>query len=495
MIQKHDDLFPARAVYTWAARGVILYAAIALMLWLTGCSGGGSGAAQVVHSDPPPTTTQSDPPPAPLTCAQQGYGGTSYPNCSCPNVWQTYTGATATKPGACTGTAPPVAPLPACPAAATTPLYITTCTCPPDARDGSSCVMTAPVFCPVGIVAAPLWCTCPTADLNATDGSCNTPPPAVLPPPPTMSLTASPNPVTAQGGNTLLTWSSSSTVSCLGAAGWPVAGQIAPSGEVTSASLTQTTKFTIVCSGAGGNTSQAVTVVYTPVSNPTCTPPDVLVNNTCQPPAAAFTITITATPQTVVDGTGCNGYNQIPCQSLLTVTDSYGAQAQDACTLVDSTGATVPGTVTAGWTVGPFSADSTVVYTMTCTGPASISSPTASNTVSLTVNPPTVQQPDQFNGTENADGTFTFTWQTYSQQGAGGCGVMESDAAGNTTPLQPAGTPSCVAPSCSAHSSAQFSSSPNANPYTFTLQCPQGGAPDAGVQVLCHSYNAGISCP
>lgn len=77
------------------------------------------------------------------------------------------------------------------------------------------------------------------------------------PPPPVVTLNATPNGVSS-GGAVDLTWSSQAATSCTATGGWT--GSKAVSGTERSAALTTATTFTLACTGAGGTTSSNVTV-------------------------------------------------------------------------------------------------------------------------------------------------------------------------------------------------------------------------------------------
>ena len=81
---------------------------------------------------------------------------------------------------------------------------------------------------------------------------------AVNPPPlPTVSLAA--NPTTVNSGNaSTLSWSSSDATSCNAGGAW--AGSKPLSGSESTGPLTQTSTFTLTCTGPGGSTNRPVTV-------------------------------------------------------------------------------------------------------------------------------------------------------------------------------------------------------------------------------------------
>jgi hypothetical protein len=74
---------------------------------------------------------------------------------------------------------------------------------------------------------------------------------------PTVSLSASPNPIVA-GQTTTLTWNSTNTSSCTASNGW--SGTKSTSGSTVSPALNQTTTYAITCTGTGGSASDSVTV-------------------------------------------------------------------------------------------------------------------------------------------------------------------------------------------------------------------------------------------
>jgi len=76
---------------------------------------------------------------------------------------------------------------------------------------------------------------------------------------PTPTLTLSANPTTvASGGQSVLTWASSNASSCTASGGWT--GGKSTSGNETVGPLTQTTTYTLTCTGAGGNIARNATV-------------------------------------------------------------------------------------------------------------------------------------------------------------------------------------------------------------------------------------------
>ena len=83
---------------------------------------------------------------------------------------------------------------------------------------------------------------------------------AGAPPAPTVTLTVD-RPQVATGSSVDLTWSSQNATSCTASGGW--SGTEPTSGTATTATLTESTTFTLACTGPGGTTSQSVTVTVT----------------------------------------------------------------------------------------------------------------------------------------------------------------------------------------------------------------------------------------
>lgn len=84
------------------------------------------------------------------------------------------------------------------------------------------------------------------------------------PPAPTVTLSSSATSV-ASGGTVTLTWSSQGATACT-ATGGSFTGSQALSGSVVTAAITSMTTFSLTCTGAGGSTTQSVTVDITPSS-------------------------------------------------------------------------------------------------------------------------------------------------------------------------------------------------------------------------------------
>ena len=100
--------------------------------------------------------------------------------------------------------------------------------------------------------------------LNACNSGSSAPPP---PPAPTVTITSSPNSV-IQGQTVTLTWSSTNATSCTASANpsesdWSGTRNTSGSQSVTPAS-TGSASYTLMCSGTGGNSSNAASVTVNP---------------------------------------------------------------------------------------------------------------------------------------------------------------------------------------------------------------------------------------
>lgn len=90
----------------------------------------------------------------------------------------------------------------------------------------------------------------------------------VLPPPPTVNLSASSTSI-AYNGSVKLTWSSSGADSCLAEGSW--SGPKGTSGSQDVSGLTATSTYTLGCTGSGGTTKKSVTVSVAAPPAPTLT--------------------------------------------------------------------------------------------------------------------------------------------------------------------------------------------------------------------------------
>lgn len=90
----------------------------------------------------------------------------------------------------------------------------------------------------------------------------------VASPPPTVTLSASPNPV-PYGDPTTLTWSTAHATSCSASGGWSGAKSVS-GGIAVTGGLTFNQIYTLTCSGPGGSVSRSVTVMVNPPTAPSC---------------------------------------------------------------------------------------------------------------------------------------------------------------------------------------------------------------------------------
>lgn len=123
----------------------------------------------------------------------------------------------------------------------------------------------------------------------------------VAPPAPTLSFSASPTAVAANGSTTL-TWDSTNATSCTASGGW-TGTKTADGSTVVSGLLTNTT-FSLSCTGSGGNVSGNVTVTILPV--PTVT---ISANPTSVAYNGSTTLTWSTTNATSCTGSGQAAWN------------------------------------------------------------------------------------------------------------------------------------------------------------------------------------------
>jgi hypothetical protein len=181
------------------------------------------------------------------------------------------------------------------------------------------------------------------------------------PPTPTVSLAASPTSVVA-GDYTTLSWTSTDATDCEATDGW--AGTKATTGSESVGPLTASTMFTLTCSGTGGSADQTV-----------------VVNVDAAAPPPAPTVSLTASPTSIVSGDS----------TVLTwsSTDATSCEASDAWSGSKSTFGSE--------TLGGLMVTST--FTLTCSGDGGSSSRSVtvmveapSGTASLTWTPPSTNE-------------------------------------------------------------------------------------------------------
>ena len=120
----------------------------------------------------------------------------------------------------------------------------------------------SPVAFALLLITAMLLVGCDDEDdtavkLGGTAPPSSSPPPPGSPPLPTVSLLANPTTVNS-GGSSTLTWTSSDATSCDAGGAW--SGSKPLSGNQSTGTLTQTSTFTLTCTGPGGSTNRPVTV-------------------------------------------------------------------------------------------------------------------------------------------------------------------------------------------------------------------------------------------
>ena len=110
-----------------------------------------------------------------------------------------------------------------------------------------------------------------------------TPPPAA----PTVSLSASPNTLTA-GQAATLTWNSSNATGCTASGAW--SGNQSTSGSTSTGALNQTSSYTLTCTGSGGSASATAAVTVSAPQVPAA--PTIYFNPPSQNFSVGSTITI-----------------------------------------------------------------------------------------------------------------------------------------------------------------------------------------------------------
>lgn len=178
---------------------------------------------------------------------------------------------------------------------------------------------------------------------------------------PTITFSANPMSVAAQGSTTL-TWSSSNADSCTASGGW--SGAKATGGSETRGPLTADTTFTLTCSNSGGgNAARSVTVDVA-----SATPPPT-VSLTASPSAVAAGSSSTLS-WTTSDATSCNGTGGVSgwpgSKSVPNGSQSVGPLSVAATFTLSCTGAggTTPRSVTVSLLSAPavtFTANPTTV--------------------------------------------------------------------------------------------------------------------------------------
>ena len=166
---------------------------------------------------------------------------------------------------------------------------------------------------------------------------------------PKVTLSANPTSV-GSGQASTLTWSSTDASSCVASGGW--SGNQALSASASTGPLVAASSFTLTCTGTGGTTSQTVNIAVAAIAAPT--------------------VTLTATPASVIAGNGSTlAWSTTNAVSCVAVGGWSGTKA------VNGSEAT-----------GPLNA--TRDFTLTCTGGGGDASQTVTVAVGIPPAPPSV---------------------------------------------------------------------------------------------------------
>ena len=176
---------------------------------------------------------------------------------------------------------------------------------------------------------------------------------SVTPPPPTVTLSATPSTL-ASGKAATLTWSSTHATACTASGAW--SGALAVQGQQSTGPLTASETYQLSCSGPGGSAAQSVTVTLT---------------------SASPTVSLSANPSTVASG----GKSTLAWSS----TDATACSASGGWSGSEPTSGSF---VTAMLSI-------TTSFGLTCVGPGG----TASQTLVVTV------------GNTTGTGTATLSWK------------------------------------------------------------------------------------
>jgi phospholipase C len=176
---------------------------------------------------------------------------------------------------------------------------------------------------------------------------------------PTVTIAASPTTVAAGASSTLtVTAANATTVTVAGSDGSNKT--MAPAGGTLTVTPATTTTYTATASGGSGTTPATATATVTVSAAP--------------PPPSNPTVTVSANPTTVVQGTASTLTIAATNATTITVAGSDGFSS----TLSSATGGTV------AVTPNPTTVPGTVTYVVTATGAAGTTTATASATVSVT---------------------------------------------------------------------------------------------------------------
>ena len=149
------------------------------------------------------------------------------------------------------------------------------------------------------------------------------------PPPssqPTATLSANPSSITS-GQSAALSWSSANATSCTTSVGW--SGTKAVSGT-QSVSPTQTTIYTLTCTGSGGSASQSVTVTVT------AAPPPLLVTDTQVPSIPQNLTAIAISPSQINLSWSASTDDNVGVVSYVVYRNSVRIASSTALSYIDS---------------------------------------------------------------------------------------------------------------------------------------------------------------
>jgi hypothetical protein len=157
---------------------------------------------------------------------------------------------------------------------------------------------------------------------------------------PSVSLSAAPASI-ASGASTMLTWASTNATSCVASGGW--SGNKMTSGSETFNAVTQTTTFTLSCSGPAGMDADTVQVNVT---------------GTGQAPALAFS----ASPSDVsVNGSAMLSWSSVDATSCAASGAWSGAKSTSGSELVGPLSTSASFTLTCSGAVAPAAQQSAIV--------------------------------------------------------------------------------------------------------------------------------------
>lgn len=206
---------------------------------------------------------------------------------------------------------------------------------------------------------------------------------------PTVSLSADPTNIQANGSSTL-TWSSTNATLCTASGGWT--GGKATSGSQTTGALTATTSYALSCSDSSGNSASASATVTVMGSNP------------------APTVTLTANPTTV------------PLNGSSTLT--WSSTNATSCNASGGTGGWAGSKATTG-TQSITGITAATTFTLACTGTGGTTQRNASvqlqagPTITFSANPTTVA----------SGARSTLTWAAQNATGCAASGAWAGNKA------------------------------------------------------------------